>query len=569
MKHLKLFIFLCILTFTVSCGQQKRYIQYKVKKGETVSKIAEKLNMQPQDLLRLNPDINGEPRANSFLVVPEKKLNNFKNKIKNNPELIVVDSISGTGEIDEKAKFLEELNENFVIYEVKKGDTFYGLKKSFDLTRGELLVLNPELTDGLKVGMILKIKEIPATIISDEIFYSDYINFNKNLKVALLLPFITEKFKSDTLELKEIFANNSTLVNIATDFYLGAEIAIDSLRKKGVNIDLKSYDTGSRRGNGITNIISQNDLNSNDVIIGPLYSEEVTTIAANVNIPVVFPVYSKSQSGFSSSNIIKTAPDKKVFREELEKYITENFNVVDSIESISIDSIEDNNVVIENIAADVSSSNLVNSGNIIVVGDNDPKSMQTCRLMQSNLSFSTSGIVNILTPEEGYIEKTRFLEHLKPNSKNWVVLATDNNIIIENTINSLISLPEETTAKLFTFNKSRIYDRIDNNKLSKIGFTYVSDEYVDSSALHAKIFNKQYKKKNNTLPSFYATKGFDITYDILIRLASGNDLKSTLNEGMSRRIESKFDYRNSTYLSENKGLFIIQYNSDLTLTKLK
>ena len=80
MKHLKFFIFLCILTFTVSCGQQKRYIQYKVQQGETMSKIAQKLEMSTSSLIRLNPDVTGEPLANTFLVVPEKNLNNLKNK---------------------------------------------------------------------------------------------------------------------------------------------------------------------------------------------------------------------------------------------------------------------------------------------------------------------------------------------------------------------------------------------------------------------------------------------------------------------------------------------------------
>ena len=111
MKHLKLFIFLCILTFTVSCGQQKRFIQYKVEKGETISAIASKLNMKTEDLLRLNPDSTSEPVANSFIVVPEKKLNNYKNKIKENPE-VIIDPLSNEDKmVDEKARLLEELKE--------------------------------------------------------------------------------------------------------------------------------------------------------------------------------------------------------------------------------------------------------------------------------------------------------------------------------------------------------------------------------------------------------------------------------------------------------------------------
>jgi LysM repeat protein len=534
MKHLKLFIFLCILTFTVSCGQQKRFIQYKVEKGETISAIASKLNMKTEDLLRLNPDSTSEPVANSFIVVPEKKLNNYKNKIKENPE-VIIDPLSNEDKIlDEKARLLEELKEKFVIYEVKKGDTFYNFKKNFNLTRGQLLILNPELVAGLKVGQILKIKEIPVEMVFDEIFYEDYIEPLTSVKVALLLPFRTSNYNNDTLKIQDIFTKNATLVNIATDFYLGAEMAVDSLRGKGVNIELHVFDTGSRRGEGIRNILSNNDLGSNQAIIGPLYSEEVDVVASAVTIPVIFPVYSHKQAGFSATNIIKTSPEKSVFREELERYIIEN----------------------------------IDSGSIIIVSDDKTKNIQMSRLLKASLELEDSiNNVHILTPNEGYIEKSRFLEVLLPNTKNWVILATDDNVIVSDAINSLISLPEETTAKVFTFDKGSVYNKIDNRKLAKVGFTYVSEEFVDENSLEARIFRKQYVKKNKALPSFYATKGFDITYDILVRLASGNDLKTTFKQGASARVETKFDYRASN--TENHGLFIVQYNEDLTVTKLK
>ena len=539
MKHLKIFIFLSILTFTVSCGQQMRFIQYKVQKGETMGKIAQKLEMKTPDLIRLNPDVLGELVPNSFIVVPLKKLKILKSKLKGIANQVVSDSIADSTYLNDTKGLLDKFKENFIVYEVKKGDTFYALNKAFEVSRGELLLLNPELSEGLKVGMILKIKEIPAQNVTDEFFYSDYIDPGTDLKVALLLPFRTDKYSNDTLTLKEIFTRNSTLVNIATDFYLGAEVAIDSLRGKGIDIQLNVFDTEGRNSDKISSIIFEKDLNNHNVVIGPLYSEEVQTVAANVNIPVIFPVYSKNQSEFSSSNIVKTSPDKRVFREELERYIKENFD----------------------------------GGNIILVSDDKFDNLQISRLIKMSLTSVASDTIlktiKILSPKEGYIEKERFLEILEPNTKNWVVITTDNTVIVSDVVNSLISLPEETSVKVFTFDKGGIYDKIDNRKLAKIGFTYVSDDFVDESSLSSRIFRKQYLQKNKALPSFYATKGFDITYDILIRLASGKDLKSTLEEGMSMRVETKFDYRNSSNISENKGLFIVQYNEDLSLTRLK
>lgn len=498
-----------------------------------MSKIAQKLNMNTKDLIRLNPDVVSEPKANSFIVVPEKKLDKFKEKIKENPE-IISDTITDTSKLDEKAKLLEELKAKFVIYEVQKGDTFYSFKKKFNVTRGELLLLNPELKEGLKVGQILKIKEIPEEVVYDEVFYDDYIQPETSLKVALLLPFRASRYTIDTLKVKDIFTKNAALVNIATDFYMGAEIAIDSLKRKGVNIELNVFDTGNRKGSSLRNIISEKDLNSNDVVIGPLFSEEVELVASNVSSPIIFPVYSKKQSQFYMSNIIKTSPEKSVFRKELERYIQENFD----------------------------------EGNIIIISDNKSKDLEISNNLKSTLEFNTNAnSVSILTPNKGYIAKSRFLEIMKPNTKNWVIIASDNKIIVGDAINSLISLPEEMTAKVFAYDKGRIYDNIDNRKLAKVGFTYVSDEFVDEDAISTRTFNKQYKRKNKALPSFYATKGFDITYDILVRLASGNELTDTFKQGASFRVETKFDYRNNT--SENEGLFIVQYNDDLSLTKLK
>lgn len=531
MKKFKILLLICILTFAISCGQQKKYIQYKVKQGETMRTIADNLDMKTKDLLRLNPDIDRKPEANTVIIIPNKKIKSTSNsttdtKVTENEEEVKVDDV-----VESKKKELEELRKQFVIHEVKPKETIYGLKRFYNVSEEELLALNPELSEGLKIGQFIKIKPIVEGNVSENFRYEDVIEEDVSLKVALLLPFMTNRF--DSVTSKNVF-QNSRLANITTDFYLGTELAIDSLRKQGVNIELNVFDT-EKNSSKIRSIISENDLNKNDVIIGPLYSEEVEIIADKVDVPIVFPVYSNKQSKFSSSKVIKTSPEKKVFRDELTTYIKDNFT----------------------------------KGTLIIVGDEKSNS-NIFAIKQELEAHDSIAIVHVLKPNNGYIDKGRFLKILKPNTKNWVVVATNDNVVVADAINSLISLPEFTTAKVFTFDNGNAFNRIDNFKLAKIGFTYVSDQYVDESSYSTKIFNKQYFEKNNALPSFYATKGFDIAYDILMRLASGNKLKATFNEGASYRVESKFDYDKKLFkTSENKGLFIVQYNEDLTLTRLK
>jgi LysM repeat protein/ABC-type branched-subunit amino acid transport system substrate-binding protein len=545
MKHLKFFVFLCILTFSVSCGQQKKYVQYKVKEGETMRVIAKKLDMRTRDLMRLNPDIDRKPEMNTVIIIPSKQLK-IKNRINDTGkenDILVIDTLDidaqgakGTLIVEKKQEnqlLILELEKKFKVHEVQKGDTFYGLTRFYNVTKEALIALNPELINGLKLAQIIKVMPVEIILPETSLLYRDKIEEGIALKVAIMLPFRT--IELDTLSSAEIF-ENSRLATIVTDLYFGATMAIDSLRAQGVTIDVAVFDTG-RKNTKIDTILLENNLDKKDVIIGPLYSEEVLFLADKVNVPVVFPVFSPKQSEFMSNNIIKTAPNKQLFKDELFSYMAENFL----------------------------------DGNIIVVGDGKLASkfdaIKIRETLKSNDSISS---FHIIMPEDGYIKKEKFTEVLKPNMKNIVVIVTSDNIIVASAINSLISLPEETTATVFAFEKSSAFNQIDNMKHAQLGFTYVSDAYVKENAIEAKAFNRKYKVKNGALPSSYATKGFDATYDILMRLASGNDLEDTFKEGVSYRIESKFDYTNEKdKVPENKGLFILKYNTDLTLTRIK
>ena len=542
MKHLTFFVFLCILTFTVSCGQQKKYIEYKVKEGETMRVIANKLDMKTKDLLRLNPDVSRKPGANTIIIIPNKEIKTAQNNTKNielntkknikQPKDTIKNTVV-TSKEKEKQLLIATLEKEYKIHEVKKGDTFFSLTRFYNVTQEDLLTLNPILSEGLKLGQIIKIMPLEEVFDEEDLIYEDHIAKDVVIKAAILLPFRAEEL--DTLSAQEIFGK-SKLATIVTDLYLGAALAIDSLRKQGVQIDLKVYDTG-RNSTKIKAIIATEDLNENDVLIGPLYSEEVVYIAEKVETPVVFPVYSKKQNNFNSKLIVKTAPNKRLFRKTLLNYLDES----------------------------------VTDGNIIIVGDGNAESDFNAKQITNALSKKDSidTIIKII-PENGYIKKEKFTEVLKPNMKNIVVLTTDDNVIVASAINSLISLPEEVTASVFTFDKISAFNKIDNTKLAQLNFTYVSNEYARDDSFRSSMFHKAYLKKNHVLPSYYATRGFDVTYDVLMRLASGNSLKSTFDEGYSYRVENKFDYTDKLFKTpENKGLYIVKYNEDLTLTRIK
>ena len=553
MRKFKILIILFFVVIASSSGQQKKYISYYVKKGETIKGIAKRLGIKTKDLLSLNPDIGRKPVPETLIIIPNKEYQQIEENaipVKNNNLIVVSDEVPVE----------EELINNFVLHKVANGDTFYNLTRAYNVSKDQLNQLNPLIDSlGLQLDMLLKIKPIDDEDLLE--LYKDTIEEDAVVKLAMMLPFRAIEY--DTIDAKDIFKTNR-LANITTDIYLGASIALDSLKKLGIDIELSVYDTG-RKDTKLDSILAFTDFDKIDAIIGPLYSEEVPKVANRTGVPVVFPVYSKNQTRFSSSKIIKTFADREVHQKALIDHVLANYA----------------------------------NENILIIGDSSASSIRNSDLIKSKLlQHDSINEALIIYPNQGYIRKDYVINALKPDVGNWVILATDKRVISSDVINSLISLPveepeeeedeedekndkesdepemqilpEDTVIKVFGIFKSSQFDKIDNNKLAKLGFTYTSDTFIDENSPEIQLFNRQYLEKNFAYPSYYATKGFDIVFDIGIRLASGKKLKETFKQGVSYRLESKFEYSKSLFnTSSNKGIYIIEYNPDLTLTRIK
>ena len=98
----------------------------------------------------------------------------------------------------------KELKKKFIIHLVKPKETIYGLKRFYNVSQEDLLTLNPELKEGLKIGQLIKIKPIEEGEESENLIYEDIIEEDVALKVALMLPFKTREY--DTVTFKKIFS---------------------------------------------------------------------------------------------------------------------------------------------------------------------------------------------------------------------------------------------------------------------------------------------------------------------------------------------------------------------------
>lgn len=630
MKRITLILVSLIL---FSCGaamaQQKKYVTYTVKNGETVKSIAKTYHITSKDLLQLNPDISKILAPNTVIIVPnlnygkqEVRTHNsaekrylvlpqdtlygiskkfgitidqliaanpqLKNGLKPGMELEIPDSgaskintnddvqyeiyivvkddtlynlskryhttqeelIRLNPSVKEGLKLGMELvlpkigdsssgdDDNFECHTVVKDDTLFNLSNRYQVSQYELVRLNPELSEGLKLGMKLKIKPIQkATNNVKRVYelaghFKENLNTSKEINLVMLLPYNLNK-SSDSTKINS-FGKSNSLLNIVTDFHLGAKMAIDSLRNQGVNVKVKFIDSEDSEDSTqkLQALINRNELKNADVVIGPLYFDNAYWLSKRIDAPIVVPFYSKNQSANSADNLVKAAPDDELLRSELLRYLERNYN----------------------------------GENILVI--NDGKSESQTKLWQIvNRLKTIKNVQNISVAksEMGYISGEKIGDKLKKTANNWVILVSDEMVTTASSVNSLKSLADTFNITLITLDKGKNFDSVDNNLLGQLNFMCPSLDFIDVDDVKLNNFYKTYQEKNYAIPSKYALKGFDVTYDILARIATAGNLEQGLKAGKSARLSTLFNYnRNLLGSFENQGIFIIQYNKSLT-----
>lgn len=583
-----LFVFLFLFS-VIAIAQQKKYVSYTVKDGETVKSIAKTYHITSKELLQLNPDINKNLAPNTVIIVPNLNYGNADTKVKEVKEaqndkktyyvlpkdtlygiskmfgITMEELIAANPQIADGLKPGMELvipkagatpvktndTVTFELHTVVKDDTMYNLSNRYQVSQAELLRLNPELSDGLKLGMTLKMKPIQnwnkTKVVPQENklgnekmmsvkkgVFNENLNSSKEINLVMLLPYNINK-SSDSTKINS-FGKSNSLLNIVTDFHLGAKMAIDSLRNQGVNVKVKFIDSEDSEDSTqkLQAIVNRNDLKNADAVIGPLFFDNAYWLSKRIDASVVVPFYSKNQTANSANNLVKVAPEDEMLQSELLKHLERNYQ----------------------------------GQNIVVI--NDGKSASQTKLWQvvNRLkTFKNVKNIAVVKSEYGYISGGKFSDKLSKSANNWVFLVSDEMVTTASAVNSLKGLADNFNITLIALDKGKNFDSVDNNLLGQLNFMYPSIDFIDVDDTNVNNFYKTYQENNYAIPSKYALKGFDITYDVLARIATMGTLEQGLKAGKSSRLSTLFKYdRNLLGSFENHGVFIVQYDRSLTAT---
>lgn len=200
-------------------------------------------------------------------------------------------------------------------------------------------------------------------------------------------------------------------------------------------------------------------------------------------------------------------------------------------------------------------------GNIIAVID--PKKSSVKQYIQE-IQKDTK-IVGLSTKNSFLADSLKV--HLQKGKMNYVIIASESTGMILASTTAMLNLQKDYQIQMVIMepNETLDFEEISLTRLTKLKLLYPSLSRPNETD-EANQFDAKYKKINKITPNQYAIRGFDITFDTLIRLSQERTFEETVQKSSSEQIENKFDYvENTTYGYSNKGIYILYYDTDLSI----
>ncbi len=484
---------------------------HTVVAGETKFGIAKQYGISVAELEAANPEIQNGGLQIGFQL-----------------KIIADHAVRPAEEAPKPVVVKEEPKKNdFQEYTVKPKETLYGLARRFDMSQDQLLKLNPELADGVKEGMVLKLPMNIRFSTADKTVsgLAATLRTTERKKLVLLLPFNISKIQGDTLNSVSSRLKTDKFLNMTLDFYSGALMAIDSARTLGLNVDVRILDSQeTKNASAVATLIQQENIASADAVIGPFYqanAEKVAELLAKAKVPVISPL--SKDTGKPYPNLIQSMTQEEYMRDGTYNY-------------------------------------MVSKGNVLAVVD--PKKLSIKKYLAENQKQ-----VRPVPFVNGVLSADGIRSMLVKDKKNFVVLETESTLMIKSTINALLPLTAEYDIQLAVTgpNETLDFEEIQVANLVKLRLLYPSLTRDNESA-DATIFEREYKEKNKIFPNRYAVRGFDVTFDTLLRLSQEKSYLQTLETTVSEQVANKFDYeQKSSGAFVNTGYFILYYDTDMTV----
>jgi LysM repeat protein len=586
----KITILLFVLNFcfsVVSAQENSSYFFHTIEKGQSLYSISSMYGVNKAEIIKLNPGCEEKIYLGQALKIPQNKSVQRKDifhTIKNGEtlyRLTVIYKVSADAICDANPGLSSQ---NFQIgtviriplgtnsqanqerensaptkavivptgqskcrdmHKIDRKETIYSISRDYGITEEELINANPELRKNkLEKGHFLCIpystqgnavlqNKLSVTPSDNDLFSANKNKSQKRIttiKAAVILPFmLDEDKKSESSRMME--------------YYEGFLLAVDSLKRTGVSIDLYAYD--SKDGStSINSILAKSEMKDLDIIFGPLHQEHIDPLASFAkknNIRLVIPFTSKDSEVFQNPAIYQINTPQSYLYSEVYEHFTRQF-------------VNANVIILETGSTDQDKADFIKG----------------LKQELKNKSISVQTLRNA-TP-------TTLKGALRVGKENVFVPTSGSNVTLIKLIPQLkilVKENQEASIHLFGYPEWQTYTKDHLDDFFELDTYFYSSFYTNNLLSAAIRFTNSYRKwyskdMANTYPK-YGMLGFDTGFFFLKGLADyGSGLEQNLSRIKPTPIQTgfKFERVNTWGGFVNKKVFFVRFTKDFELVKL-
>lgn len=514
---------------------------HTIQAGETLYKLTQRYGVTAQHICKANPGLSAENfRIGQVIVIPAQT---------ESSEETIINEVKSAGAVSSASTPLKPKCRD--MHRVERKETIYSISRLYGITEAELIAANPELrTEKLKKGKFLCIpytsagnnqKEqeqpvSPTTIPTDNELFDKSRKENpkiSTIKAAVMLPFMTDGSGNRDEQIRMV------------EYYEGFLMAVDSLKEKGVSIDIYTYDTYNNTSS-VKSILAKDEMKNMNIIFGPAYPEQVKPVAdfaKKNNIRLVIPFTSKGNEVFNNPSIYQINTPQSYLYSEVYEHFTRKFTNANVIFLDAEDGDKDKADFIKGLKEELKGKHIPFTelkGEAIT-----PESLKGA--MNATLD-------NVFIPTSGTnIALIKLLPQL-------IVTLRDN----PDYRMQLFGYPEWQT---YTNDHLASFYELDTYFYSSFYTNNLFSEAIRFSSAYRKWYSKD---MSNTFPK-YGMLGFDTGYFFLKGLSQyGSNLEDKLNKVTVTPIQTgfKFERVNNWGGFINRKVFFVHFTKNYELIKL-
>ncbi len=522
-------------------GYTQQFVYHTVEKKQTLYSICKQYGVTQEDIFQYNPDTQNGLKTGTVLKIP-----------KGNP-----------GKPDRQ-------DSEFVYHTAKQNETLYSLSERYNVSIEDIVKYNPSLKNGIPQGTIVR---FPRTIVNDtyteesdiqpeehdlvkeramrnpDYTPCDSYSYNRSttFKVALLLPLYvnnnalqSEKVKADP-DKEQLYKNSERIF----EFYEGVLMAVKELQQTGKSVSLHVYDTENNFAT-TDRILHEPDMKNMDLIIGPLYTDNVVKVAkfsTENQIAMVSPFAQKN-------DILGNNPYLYQFSPSTATSIAQTADFFAGL----------------------------NDATVIVVHNGTAAEIDMTKIYRDNLTksyFSDRNVPDMIFKEINYKNGgiNRVQEAMNPNNTNVILIPSNDEVFITNVVNQLTTVVKTNKYRVVLFGSQswEKYINIDVEFLQSMNFCYRSSNFINYTNPSVKMFVSSFRDLYNTEPGIYGFSGYDIAKCFITKLYKHGKYFCFCDDSNENGLVYKFDFKRVAPMGgfENQSTFVLRYSKDFTIEEAK